>query len=122
MERSIVDELTRHLPRRRRAAIARELRAHVEDARRDLQLSGWHPDAAVREAEGRLGDAEEIATAFARVYRPSRRTRTGLALAVAMGMLLGIYGVGGRLASAHAGKSQSHTVPSSVQSHAAHHR
>jgi hypothetical protein len=110
MERTIVDQLSHALPRRRRAAIARELRTHVEDAQRDLQLAGWHPDEAVREAEVRLGDPEEIATAFAQVYRPSRRTRVGLALAVATGMIFGIYGLGGSLASAHAGKTQVHQV------------
>jgi hypothetical protein len=110
MERNVVDELSRALPRRRRAAIARELRAHVEDAQRDLQLCGWHPDAAAREAQSRLGDVREIAGAFVEVYRPSRRTRVGLALAVATGMILGIYGLGGSLASAHAGKAQTHAV------------
>jgi hypothetical protein len=118
MERKI-DDLTHALPRRRRAAIARELRAHVEDARRDLQLAGWHPDAAAREAEERLGDTGEIADAFAQVYRPSRRTRMGLALAVALGMLLGIYGVGGNLASAHAGKTQLHTIRAHAHVHKA---
>jgi hypothetical protein len=110
VERNVVDELSRALPRRRRAAIARELRAHVEDAQRDLQLAGWHPAAAAKEAAARLGDAQEIAGAFAEVYRPSRRTRVGLALAVATGMILGIYGLGGNLASAHAGKAQTHMV------------
>jgi hypothetical protein len=110
MERNIVDQLSHALPRRRRAAIARELRAHVEDAERDLQLAGWHPDDAAREAEVRLGDPDEIAVAFAQVYRPSRRTRVGLALAVATGMIFGIYGLGGGLASAHAGKTETHMV------------
>jgi hypothetical protein len=112
MERNGLDDLIRtlRLPRRRRTAIARELRAHIEDTQRDLQLAGWHPEQAAREAHQRLGDAQEIAAAFAEVYRPSRRTRVGLGLAVATGMLLGIYGLGGNLASAtaahHPGSTQ----------------
>jgi hypothetical protein len=106
MKRSVIEDLTRssRVPRSQRGAIARELRSHVEETRRDLMLAGWDPDDALHEAENRLGDGEELAQAFAAVYRPSRRTQLGLAMALATGMLLGLYGIGGGLASATAAK------------------
>src|SRR5947209_6304128 len=74
-------------------------------------LSGWQPGEAEEEAVGRLGDTDDIAQAFGEVYRPSRRTQLGLAVALATGMILGVYGIGGGLASATvARKHQSHMV------------
>jgi hypothetical protein len=102
MERNIVDDLMHSLrvPRRRRHTIGRELRTHLEDSRRDLELAGWQPEQAAHESMQRLGDPVEIADGFTRVYRRSRRNRVGLALALATGMILGVWGIGGSLASA----------------------
>jgi hypothetical protein len=102
MERNILDELVHSLPvpRRRRQVIARELCAHLEDARHELELAGWKPDDAAEASLRRLGDPHEIADGFVQVYRPSRRTQLGLAMALATGMLLGVWGIGGSLASA----------------------
>lgn len=102
MERNTLDELnhTLRVPRRSRQTITRELRAHVDDVRRELELSGWNPEDAERESVERLGDPQEIADGFEKVYRPSRRTQLGLAMALATGMLLGVWGIGGSLASA----------------------
>lgn len=104
MEADPIDEFSSSLPvsRRRRAAIARELRGHVEETREDLITAGWQPSDALREARRRLGDREEIATAFVEVYRPSRRVQLGLAVTLATGMLAAGYGLGGTLASATA--------------------
>lgn len=102
MERTVVDELLHSLrvPRRRRQTISRELQSHLEDTQRDLTLAGWSPEGAERESVARLGSPEEIADGFSHVYRGSRRTQVGLAIALATGMLLGVWGIGGSLASA----------------------
>jgi hypothetical protein len=102
MERNLSDDLVQALrvPPRQRHAIARELEAHLEDSRRDLELAGWNPDDAAQASLCRLGDPGEIADGFAQVYRPSRRTQLVLAMALATGMLLGVWGIGGSLASA----------------------
>lgn len=100
MERDPIVRATDGLPRGRRLAIARELRAHLDDASRELEDAGWRTEDARREAAARLGDGAEIAAAFEEVYRPSRRSRLGLALVLATGMVLGAWGVGGSLASA----------------------
>src|SRR5947209_14524586 len=113
MKQDVVEKLSRNLsvPRRRRGAIAREIRSHVEETRLELVLSGWQPGEAEEEAVRRLGDTDDIAQAFGEVYRPSRRTQLGLAVALATGMILGVYGIGGGLASATvARKHQSHMV------------
>lgn len=88
------------ISRRRRAAIARELHAHLEEARHDLELGGLPAEEAGREALARLGDAHEIADGFRRVYRCPRRSRVLLAFVLASAMGLGVFGVNASLASA----------------------
>lgn len=102
MEQSHLEEFTRRLrlPRRRKHAIARELASHLAEARHDLVLSGWKPEDAGREALARLGEPAALVDAFESVHRPSRRARTGLVLALAVGTLFGVYGIGGSFASA----------------------
>jgi hypothetical protein len=102
MSRDAIDHLARSIrvSARRRHSIELELRAHLEDSRLDLQLSGLSPAEAARESMARLGDPQEIASQFDSLYRPNRRTQVGLALALATGMILGVYGIGGSLASA----------------------
>lgn len=98
-----IDEMVKALalPRGKRHAIERELRAHVAESRRDLELAGVAPDEAEREAVSRLGDIAEIAEGFDHVYRPPAKLRVAVAFSVAGAlMLLGIYG--GPLASATA--------------------
>src|SRR5579859_5272563 len=102
MSRDIVDQWGRSLrvSRRRRRAITLELRSHLEEAEDELVQAGWKREDAARESLLRLGDPVEIVQGFERVYRPSRRKQLGLAFALATGMLLGVYGLGGSLASA----------------------
>jgi hypothetical protein len=102
MESNILDELAHSLrvPRHRRQAITRELSGHLEDSRRDLELAGWKPEEAAEVSVQRLGNPTEIAEGFVQVYRPSRRAQLGLAMALATGMLMGVWGIGGSLASA----------------------
>lgn len=101
MERDTIEELCRSLPasRRRRGSIARELRAHLEDTRRELVLDGWQPEDATRESLARLGNPDEIVDAFAHAYRPTRHRQLGLAVGLATALLLGAYGAGATLAS-----------------------
>ncbi|MGH2442405.1 MAG: permease prefix domain 1-containing protein [Chloroflexota bacterium] len=114
LDRDIIEKLGSSLTRRRRTRIARELRSHIAESSRDLRMSGWDPESAAREAESRLGDMGEIASAFSDVYRkPKRRTQLALAISLATGMLLGVYGIGGTFASARVAH---HPAP------AAHHR
>ncbi len=49
-----------------------ELRAHIADAARELEMSGRQPDAALDEALAALGDAESVG----RAMRGSRGTST----------------------------------------------
>jgi hypothetical protein len=126
MERDIIDEVSRLVPgsRRRRGAISRELRSHIEAAQHDLELAGWRSDDARREVIARLGDPREIVEGFADVYRPSRRNRVALAGLLASGLLLGAYSASGTLASAHATHrpaTQTHAAVSQVH-HAEHRR
>src|SRR5579872_920213 len=102
MEANPIEELSRglRLSRRRRQTIERELETHVEDARRDLELAGWSPESARRESFERLGDPGEIAQGFERAYRPRRKNQIGLSVALATGLIMGVYGIGGSLASA----------------------
>lgn len=103
MHQNPIDQLSRALKMRprHRQAIARELRAHLDEVQRELELSGWEPEAAARESLARFGDPDEIADGFRRVYRPSRR-RFGLAFALAGILLGGVYGASGTRASATA--------------------
>jgi hypothetical protein len=102
MERDEIDEWSRSLPLpgRRRRSIARELRAHLADSRRELELAGWHPEAAATESLRRLGDPTEMAEGFVRVHRRPRRATIGLAFGLATALMLGIYGASGTFASA----------------------
>lgn len=122
MSRDIIDQWGRSLrvSRRRRRAITLELRSHLQEAEDELVHSGWTREDAVRESLLRLGDPVEIVKGFEQVYRPSRRKQLGLAFALATGMLLGVYGIGGSLASAKPTTSQ-HAMKPTVASQA-HHR
>ncbi|HEY8684938.1 MAG TPA: permease prefix domain 1-containing protein [Chloroflexota bacterium] len=123
MSRDVIDQWSRSLrvPRRRRRAITLELRSHLQEAQEELVRVGWNPEDAARESLHRLGDPAEIVEAFEQVYRPSRRKQLGLAFALATGMLLGVYGIGGSLASAkpttthramkHTAVTRGHRVP-----------
>lgn len=73
----------------------------------ELERTGWSPEEASKESVSRLGDPRDIVSEFDSVYRPKRRNQVGLALALASGMILGVYGIGGTLASA---TSQHHKV------------
>lgn len=102
MSRDTLEQWSRSLrvSRRRQRAIILELRSHLQEAQRELEEAGWGPQDAARESLQRLGDPAEMVEAFEQVYRPSRRKQAGLAIALATGMLLGVYGIGGSLASA----------------------
>lgn len=102
------------LPSGRRAAIARELSAHLEESQRDLELAGLQSEEAAREASRRLGDPLEIADGFSRVHRAPRRTQLLLAFGLASALGLGAFGVSNSLASsahaAHAHAAPAHSV------------
>lgn len=98
------------LPSRRRAAIARELRTHLEEAQHDLELSGLRAEEAAREAQRRLGDPAEIADGFSRVHRPPRRAQIFLAFGLASALGLGVFGVSGSMASS-AHPAHAHAAP-----------
>lgn len=103
-----------HLSSGRRAAIARELTTHLEEAQRELELAGLATEEAAREASRRLGDPMEIADGFSRVHRAPRRTQLVLAFGLASALGLGAFGVSGSLASsahtAHAHAAPAHSV------------
>lgn len=103
MERDSIEEWSRSLPlpARRRRAIARELQTHLAESQRELELAGWSREDATTESLRRLGNAEEMTEAFARVHRRPRRTKIGLAFGLATTLLLSVYGASasGTLAS-----------------------
>jgi hypothetical protein len=101
MEEDFIAHWSRRLrlsPRRRRA-ITRELRSHLVESRRELELSGLPPRDAAHESLRRLGDPAEIAEAFTKVHRRSPRQKLGLAFALSASLMLGVYGVSGTFAS-----------------------
>jgi hypothetical protein len=98
-----------------------ELRSHLQEAQQELEQAGWRPDDAARESLLRLGDPSEIVDGFEQVYRPSRRKQLGLAFALATGMLLGVYGIGGSLASAKPTTGQRTAKHSQVHARLVHH-
>src|SRR5579875_3924109 len=57
------------------AEVAEEVRGHLEDAARDLQMGGLAPGESEREAIRRFGPADEIASALVRVERARRQRR-----------------------------------------------
>lgn len=100
MERLFIDELKRTVRGRRdRETIVRELRSHLESACLDLEESGLSRSDAEREGWQRLGDPGQIAAQFHDVYRPSRVSQVGIAVAVAGALVLGMFSVSGSLAS-----------------------
>jgi hypothetical protein len=115
MSRDVIDQWSRSLrvSRRRKRAITLELRSHLQEAQQELEGAGWSPEDAARECLRRLGDPADIIEGFDRVYRPSRRKQLGLAFALATGMLLGVYGIGGSLASAK--PTSAHPTPEHTQ-------
>lgn len=107
------------LSRQRRAAIERELRTHLEDAQRDLELAGLGIEEAAEEAQRRLGDPVEIADGFSRVHRTPRHMRVVLAFGLASALGLGAFGVSGSLASsAHPAKAHAAPAPHVSKHHA----
>lgn len=122
IEREIMEELSRGVrSRRRRESIARELRSHLDETRRELEAGGMPADEAHLESQARFGDPAQIASEFSRVYRPSRRLQVGLAFGLAGTLILGAFGVSGSLAAANnAHKSPSHSVIVAPPHHAAH--
>jgi hypothetical protein len=109
VEPDITTELNsvRHMSKRSRDAISRELSSHLREAQRELTLLGRSPEEAVAEGRRRLGDPREIAVAFSDVYRRSRRRRIGLAVGLAGALLAGAYSAGSTLAST----TSSHHTP-----------
>lgn len=122
MSRDVIDQWSRslRLSRRRRRAITLELRSHLQEAQQELEQAGWRPEDAARESLLRLGDPAELVDEFEQLYRPSRRKQLGLAFALATGMLLGVYGIGGSLASAK--PTTGHHTAKHAQVHSAHTR
>lgn len=118
MERDVIAEIVEMLPRRRRGAVARELRAHLEESRQELVRAGIHPDDAQRESVERLGDPAEIAAQFIQVHRPSRRTRLALAFGLAGSLAVGVYSTG-----AFASATSAHHAPAPAVKpvHSCHH-
>lgn len=123
MEVDTLNDLVRPLrvSRRRKKAIVRELRGHLEETRLELMGAGWSIEDAERESLARLGDPAEVIDGFRDVYQPGR-TRLALGLGLAGALLLGVYG-GGSLASAtaaHKSTPQPHAVVQSTAHHCQH--
>jgi hypothetical protein len=56
----------------RRAEVAEELRAHLQDLAEEMRSEGYDEKATARIVRMRFGEAEEVAGAFACVYAPER--------------------------------------------------
>jgi hypothetical protein len=82
----------------RAAEVSEEVRGHLEDAARDLQMAGLAPDASEHEAIRRFGAAEEIAAAMARANRRRRPATRGVLSALVVATAL--VALGGSAVSA----------------------
>jgi hypothetical protein len=67
---------------KRRREVAKELRAHMDDLAEEARSLGYDGDAAARLVRMRFGEPEEVAAAFASVYRPERLARCVLQSAI----------------------------------------
>jgi hypothetical protein len=87
----------------RERELIEELRGHLEDAARDLQLAGWNVDASEAEAVRQCGRPEEIIAALrasrGSIMRALHHSRAILAGAVLTTALLCFSG--GMVAAAH---------------------
>ena len=81
------------VPPARVAELSEEVRAHLEDAARDLQMAGLSPRESEREAVRRFGLPEEIAAALAPVRSaPRRPTRLTVTLFAAAAFTIALGG------------------------------
>lgn len=98
-------DLEQRLPTAARDETLEELRAHLEDCVRDLQLQGFSPTASEDEALRRFGLSQEIASAVAVAHRrPRWRALRGVGALIALS-LGGTIGAGMAAAALGAGHS-----------------
>ncbi len=106
------------LPPTQAQELADEVRAHLEDAARDLQMAGLTPQDSEREALRRCGPPEQIVATVAQMRRWESRRATGPRLATALLVAaVALVALGGNVASAsgaHGG-----TRPTLVRAHVA---
>jgi len=67
---------------RRRAEVAEELRAHLEDLAEEVRTQGYDEEATARIVRMRFGEPQEVAGAFASVYAPERLAKLILQSAI----------------------------------------
>lgn len=107
------------IPRTQAAELSDEVRGHLEDAARDLQMAGLGPRESELEAIRRFGPPDDIATAVLQTRRTERRqaARRGTRMAGAvLAAAIVLAALSGNVASAYTSGShmQSHTVVSGV--------
>jgi len=66
----------------RRAEVAGELRAHLEDLAEEVRSQGYDEEATARIVSVRFGEPQEVAGAFASVYAPERLAKMILLSAI----------------------------------------
>jgi hypothetical protein len=108
------------LPHERVADIGEELRSHLEDAVRDLQLRGLPRAESEQEAIRRCGPALAIATAFAEEERPDRllcRGRHSRPVLLAAALATALLTLGGAaVATAHNSPPAAvHNIPTALR-------
>ncbi len=67
---------------KRRAEVAGELRAHLEDLAEEVRSQGYDEEATARIVSMRFGEPQEVAGAFASVYAPERLAKMILQSAI----------------------------------------
>jgi uncharacterized protein (UPF0335 family) len=67
---------------KRKAEVAKELRAHLDDLAEEARSQGYDNEAAARIVKMRFGEPQEIAAAFASVYAAERWARRILQAAI----------------------------------------
>ena len=102
------------LPRAQARELADEVRAHLEDSARDLQMAGLAPLESEREAVRRCGPPDQIAVVVTQMRRAERRRALAsgprLCAAVLVATLT-LAALGDTVASAHTSGAHSGTRP-----------
>jgi hypothetical protein len=112
------------LPNCQAQELADEVRAHLEDAARDLQMAGLAPQESEREAVRRCGPPEQIVAALTQARRSERRRSSAAGPRLFAALLVAavtLAALGGNVASAYTSGAHSGARSAPIGAHRAPH-